>query len=396
MKKTKNLSSLLILFLFLSLYANLWGADPKKTTPDTTGQKITRVKVGDEGITIKTQEGTEVTEKPGEITLGKEGIKITTSDTEETTPTEIKIELPKHTTTIELNGGDLVKFGKDITVDEGEKVAGDVVAIGGSVRINGLVEGNAVSIGGNVLVSSTGIIEKDAVSVGGDVTSEPGAIIKGETVGLGFLPEKLIGFHTGPHFLVGVGFIFSLFKILFLFFLGILVLAVVPKNVQKVKDKITKNPWQSALIGFLGEILILPVFILLLITIIGIPVAIIILPLAILLGFLLGYTSISLLIGEKLKQNTNLKPQTPILTLVLGILTIEFISLFASFLRVFWGFFFPLSFILVILGVLITYIASTIGFGGAILTLLGTKPKDKPVVPVTPAPDNAPSPAQTG
>ncbi|MDP2960764.1 MAG: hypothetical protein Q8N71_05005 [candidate division Zixibacteria bacterium] len=389
MKRIKNLSVLLILLLFLSLYANLWGADPKKTTPDTTGQKITQIKIGDEGITIKTQEGKEVKEKPGEIILGKEGIKITTSDTKETTATQIKIELPKHTTVVELNGGDLVKFGKDITIEEGEKVTGDVVAIGGNVRVKGLVEGDVVSIGGNIFVSSTGIIEKDATSVGGNVIRDPGAIIKGETVGLSFLPLRFLGFRSGSYFNRGIGFLFSIFKILFLFFLGIVVLALVPKNVQKVKDKITKNPWQSVLIGFLGEILILPAFILLIITIIGIPVAILILPLAILLAMLLGYTSVSLIVGEKLKQNTNLKPQTQMLTLVLGILTVEFISLFASFLRIFWGFFSPFALIFAILGALITYVVLTIGFGGAILTLLGTRPKDKPI-PVTSVPDPTP------
>jgi hypothetical protein len=390
MKRVKNLSVLLILFLFLFLYTNLWGADLKKATPDTSGQKITQIKIGDEGITIKTQEGKEVKEKPGEIILGKEGIKITTSDTKETTATQIRIELPKHTTVVELNGGDLVKFGKDITIEEGEEITGDVVALGGDVRVNGLVEGDVVSIGGGIRVSSSGIIGKDAVSIGGEIVQEPGAIIKGNIQELGFLPGRLLGFHTGPHFLWSVSFIFSLFKILFLFFLGILVLALVPKNVQKVKDKITKNPWQSVLIGFLGEILILPAFILLLITIIGIPVAIIILPLAILLAFLLGYTSVSLLIGEKLKQSTNLQPQTQMLTLVLGILAVEFASLFASFLRIFWGFFSPFALIFAILGTLITYVALTIGFGGAILTLLGTRPKDKPIPPATPAPDTTP------
>ncbi len=390
MKRIKNLSSLLILFLFLSLYANLWGADPKKTTPDTTGQKITQIKVGDEGITIKTKEGKELTEKTGRVTLGKEGIKIETVEPKETTATEINIKLGGRTaTTIELNGGDLVKFGKDITIEESEKVTGDVVALGGDVRVNGLVEGDVVSIGGNIFVSSTGIIEKNATSVGGDVRRDPGSIIKGESVGLGFLPGKLLGFHTGSHFLWGVGFIFSLFKILFLFFLGIVVLALVPNNVQKVKDKITRNPWQSALIGFLGEIMILPAFILLIITIIGIPVAILVLPLAILLAMLIGYTSVSLIVGEKLRQNTNIKPQTQMMTLILGILTIEFVLLFARFLRIFWGFFSPFSLIFAIIGFLITYVAFTIGFGGAILTLLGTRPKDKPVT-ATPAPDTTP------
>jgi hypothetical protein len=132
--------------------------------------------------------------------------------------------------------------------------------------------------------------------------------------------------------------------------------------------------------------LILPAFILLVITIIGIPVALLILPLFILIAMILGYTSVSLIAGEKLKQNTNLKPQTQMLTLALGILAVEFMSLFASFLRIFCGLFSPLCVIFAILGFMITYVVFTIGFGGAILTLLGTRPKDK-TTPTTPTPE---------
>ena len=160
----------------------------------------------------------------------------------------------------------------------------------------------------------------------------------------------------------------------------------ISKNIEKIKDEVIHNPWKSTLIGFLGEILILPAFILLLITIIGIPVAILILPLFILIAMILGYASVSLIVGEKLKQNTNLKPQTQMLTLALGILAVEFMSLFASFLRIFCGLFSPLCLIFAILGFMITYVVFTIGFGGAILTLLGTRPKDK-AAPITPTPE---------
>ena len=386
MKTLIRLSALLILSFYLSLLSSAYPQTPdrKKVPQDTTGQKITEIKIGDQGITIKTQEGKEIKEKPGEVVVGKEGIKITTTEPKETTTTEIKIKLGgKTAAAVELNEGDIVKFGKDITVEEGEKVSGDIVAIGGDVHVMGTVEGDVVSIGGNIYVTSTGVIEKDATSVGGDVEKEPGAVIKGQTQGLSFLPGGFFGFHPITFWNRGIGFLFTLLMILFLFFLSIISLALVPRNVQKIKDEVSRNAWKSALIGFLGEILILPVFILLLITIIGIPVAILILPLFILIAMILGYTSVSLIVGEKLKQNTNLKPQTQMLTLALGILAVEFMSLFANFLRIFCGLFSPLCVIFAILGFMITYVVFTIGFGGAILTLLGTRPKDK-AAPITP------------
>lgn len=371
------------IFIIAVFSGNVLASDKKEVKADTTGQKITRIKVGDKGIIIKTEEGKELEEKPGEMILDEVGF-IISPEAKETTFTQIKIKTGEHATTIMLEQGDIVEFGKDITVDQGEKVTGDVVAIWGDVRINGIVEGSAVSIGGDVFLSSTAVIETDAVSVGGNVIREPGAIIKGQRVGLSFLPRHISRTMAGPYLFRGASFLLSFLTVLFIFFLGIVVLALVPKNVQKIKDKVTQNVWKSGLIGFLGEILILPAFILLLITIIGIPVALLILPLAVLLGLLLGYTGVSLLVGEKLKQNTNLKPQTQMMTLALGILAVEFFSLFSSFLKVFWGFFSPFALIFAIIGFLITYVVVTIGFGAAILSLLGTRPKDKPI-PAAPA-----------
>lgn len=394
MKTGSKLSAVLILSLFLLLifWTCLYAQAQKKTSPDTSGQKITEIKIGDQGITIKTQEGKEIQEKSGEVSAGKQGISITTTTPEDTTHTEIKITLPKHTTTVEVNGGDVVKFGKDITVDTGETVPGDVVCIGGNIYVKGTVQGSVVSIGGDVFVSSTGVVEKDATSIGGDVKKEPGAIVRGSTEGMAFVPTRFLLFRPGAFWSRGIGFLVTLLIILFLFFLSIISLALVPKNVRKIKDEVTRNAWKSALIGFLGEILILPAFILLIITIIGIPVAFLILPLFILVALILGYTSVSLIVGEKLKQNTNIKPQTQMLTLALGVLAVEFLILLASFLRIFCGFFSALCLIFVILGCMITYVVFTVGFGGALLTLLGTRPKDKPV-PVSSAPETAPSQA---
>src|SRR3954470_22301203 len=48
--------------------------------------------------------------------------------------------------------GDRVRIGGSVTVDEGEIVEGDVVAIGGSARISGEVHGDVVAVGGGVVL----------------------------------------------------------------------------------------------------------------------------------------------------------------------------------------------------------------------------------------------------
>jgi hypothetical protein len=165
------------------------------------------------------------------------------------------------------------------------------------------------------------------------------------------------------------------------------VISIVPKNVVKIKEKIRQDFLKSALVGFAGEILILPIFILLIVTIIGIPVAILVLPLLILAALILGYTGISYFIGEKLREGTSLKSDTPIMTLVIGILAVESVLLLARVVGLFGHLISPLSWILTFIGWTIWYVAITVGFGASILTRLGTRPREVKLaeVPINPS-----------
>jgi len=126
---------------------------------------------------------------------------------------------------------------------------------------------------------------------------------------------------------------------------------------------------------------------LLLITIIGIPVAILIEPIVVLVAFILGYTAVSLFIGEKLKQTTNIKPSTPLLTLFAGILAVELIPLVGRILGLAGGPIVTLTWILMVCYWVIIYVILTAGFGGVILSRFGTRPKPAPITP-TQAPTN--------
>jgi hypothetical protein len=376
--------------------------------------KAAEIRIDQEGVYIRTEEGKEL--KVGEKETGEgiivddERIKIGDLEIDLKGLTKLKvpeIEIPpiekaqegaKKVYTI---SHDVVKTGRDIVVEEYEAVDGDVVALGGDVTVKGTVTGNAIAVGGDVFVKSTGVIEGDAVSIGGEVERETGAVIKGERVGVNFLPKKFfrpspsVGIHPStflkfpPFFggFQGLALVARIIKIMLFLFLGIVVISIVPKSVTKVKDKIRQDFLKSALVGFAAEILILPVFILLIVTVIGIPVALLVEPLLILAALILGYTGVSYFVGEKLREGTNLKPDTPMMTLVIGILVMESVLLLARVVGIFGHFIFPLSWILTFIGWVIWYVAITVGFGACILTRLGTRPKEVKLVetPIKPS-----------
>jgi hypothetical protein len=354
--------------------------------------KAAEIRIDQEGIYIRTEEGKEleVGQKEAEegIIIDEEGIKIgdLKIDLEEQ---EGGLEIPpiEGTKKVYTINHDIVKTGRNIVVEEYEEVDGEVIAVGGDVTVKGTVTGNVIAVGGDVFVKSTGVIEGDAVSLGGKVEREGGAIIRGERVGVDFFPDRVVPRVLGlppttvirfpPFFggFSGLALFARIVKIILFLFIGIVVISIVPKNVTKVKDKISQDFLKSALVGFVAEILILPVFILLIVTIIGIPVALLVEPLFILVALILGYAGASYFIGEKLREGTSLKPETPIMTLVIGILALESVLLLARVVGIFGNFLFAFSWILTFVGWIVWYVAITVGFGASILTRLGTRPK---------------------
>jgi uncharacterized membrane protein len=397
------LSSMLIFFA----HAEVRRSKSQIDKPDTTEIKKEKlpseaeeIQISEDGIYIRTQEGKEIKIGTGEsetdISVEEDKIKIGKLEIDlKSLEDSLKKEIPKIKISpkIQVNAGgeDIVKFGKDVVVVEDETIDGDVVVIGGKIDVRGTVTGNAVAVGGDVSVASTGEIEGDAVSVGGEVKKEPGAVVRGQKATVSFGPKGLFKF---PHFMFppfmggfyGFALFARIFKIIFFLFLGIVVISIAPKNVAKVKDKIRQDFLKSALVGFAAEILILPIFLILIVTIIGIPVALLIEPLLVLAALILGYTATSYFVGEKLKQSTNLKPETPLMTLVIGILAVEAVLLLARIVGIFGHPFSALSWILTFFGWAIWYLVMTVGFGAAILTRLGTRPKE---VSLATAPTNA-------
>jgi cytoskeletal protein CcmA (bactofilin family) len=109
-------------------------------------------------------------------------------------------ELEDLETQIEEDEGDLVKFGKDIHIAEGEMVDGDVVAIGGDITVDGHVTGDVVTTAGDIYISSTAHVEGDVTATFGKVTVEPGAETDGDVAEV-----SMGGVKTIPQFKAGTG-----------------------------------------------------------------------------------------------------------------------------------------------------------------------------------------------
>ncbi len=91
--------------------------------------------------------------------------------------------------------GDRVQVGHSIVVEEGEEIGnvvcigcsihimgtcGDVVAVGGSIIIDGTVKGDAVAVGGGIHLDENASISGDVVTVGGGLLRHPNAVVKGD------------------------------------------------------------------------------------------------------------------------------------------------------------------------------------------------------------------------
>jgi len=177
--------------------------------------------------------------------------------------------------------GEIVRMGSDITVDEDQEVQGDVVAIGGDVRVEGRVTGSVTAMGGDVNLGSNARVDGDVVCMGGTLREEPGATVGGQRV---TAAPKMPG---GKLFLpmlaaVGTGFEVAsqLMKLLLWVGLAWLIVKLAPGRTQEALDTIRREAGMSFVIGLAVWALIIPsvialalVIALLCITIIGIPLA---------------------------------------------------------------------------------------------------------------------------
>ncbi|MFA5172846.1 MAG: hypothetical protein WC435_00380 [Candidatus Paceibacterota bacterium] len=188
-------------------------------------------------------------------------------------------------------GGELIVIGGSVNVSSGTSVAGDLVSAGGLVAVNGNIGGNAKIAGGvininghikgNVVVKADekitigenavidGNLEYSASSAE-SLKIEEGAVISGKTTFTEIALPKVDAQKAKSFFFAFIG-IFTIYKLLAFIISALILFLLFKEFSNSVSKNATQNPLRLIGKGFVALIVIPAAFILLFITVLGIP-----------------------------------------------------------------------------------------------------------------------------
>ncbi len=252
-------------------------------------------------------------------------------------------------------------FGNSLTVGVHETVD-EAVSVTGDVYVYGVVEKDAVSVGGDVIVEAGGEVGKNVVSIGGDVIIRSGATVKGDLKSIGgevkvdpganvkgdfmrrpgrkpfrrhpighvgdIVPGIFKGLIFGPFTGIfgAMGFMFGfailLLKLLFSFAVAAVITYLFPNKVSSMALYLRDDFPKAMLLGVVVLILTPVTGILLLVTIIGIPLV----PLfivAMYLIYLVGSVGVALWVGRIVPEAEG---RTMMVNVLLGVLAIGIVK----------------------------------------------------------------------
>lgn len=301
-----------------------------------------------------------------------------------------------------------VRIGGSITVARDETVTNDVVCIGGSADVQGRVEGNVVVIGGTATLGPEADVSGDVSVVGGTLNRDPAAHIGGRLneVGIEGLEglRSLHGLRYGPIGLLalspmrhGIALVGTTMRLAIVCLLACIVVLLGGRYVERVGARAAAEPIKAGAVGLLAELLFFPLLVIsavvLIVTIIGIPLLVLI-PVALLAAAILalvGFTSVAWTIGRAISTRVGWNVENVYLVAVVGVVTVIGPVLLARVTGLAGPLLFPITGMLLALGLLFEYCVWTIGIGALVLARFD-RPRSAtpaPTTPTTPAPNAA-------
>ena len=289
----------------------------------------------------------------------------------------------------------------DIRINVDEYVTRSITARG-KVIVHGLVEGDVISQEA-IIVSPTGMIDGDAVAPrirvrnGGIITGAEGEADIPTLPGLPDLDDDGLGVIIN----LGAVAVFAAILIGFLI-VAFVAISVKPVVVSRISLVIEKSPLRATVTGFLVCLLLPLAIVLLIISIVGIPIALLS-PLIIPVGILLGLVSFAQVNGKLALRAYGEENSPQLRQIVVGasmlmgvwMIAVMLIDSSSEFLEG-WGIFFLVA------SILYSIPAVFSGIGGVFLTRFGRREYSPPgpevyteVAPPPPTPPPIPSPPET-
>jgi len=304
----------------------------------------------------------------------------------------------------ELNG-DIAVFGGNITVEEEAVIDGDVLLAGGNFQLDGDVTGNIVVAGGNITVSGTvdgdvvvfggqvqltetALVDGDIATIGGQLQRDEGAQVNGNITNnqpfveapevpgvpevpavpdVPYSPETYYSYNPlweGGNVLFRAVAVAAIAMLLSLFF---------QTQFERVGSTITAQPVAAGSFGLLTMVVAPLAILIMVITIILIPVAAVV-ALLLPLAWLFGVIALGQEVGDRFTRAIN-QTWAPVLSTGFGTLLLMILSGFIGMVPC--------------IGWTVPFILALMGIGGVMMTWFGTRPAPGSIV----APTHIPPPA---
>lgn len=283
---------------------------------------------------------------------------------------------------MERRNGDRVRIGGSVRVRAGEVIDGDVVAVGGSVDVDGEVHGDVVAVGGSVTLGPDANVERNVVVVGGALQRDPGAQIggKAQEVALpGFRLEQWswrnnpVGSWWRSTLGSAFAFVATLARIAVLCLLVALVVLFGREYMERAGGLAASSTLKAGAVGVLAQIFFLPVLIITIVvmvmTVIGIPL-LLLLPFALLalaVAGLIGFAGVAHSLGRLVARQLGWMDRSPYVLAVMGVVLVMSPVLLSRLASLGGGLLRPLSLTLAVAGFVLEYLVWTVGLGAVAL-----------------------------
>ena len=257
--------------------------------------------------------------------------------------------------TVSADSSNIVKIGSDVTIEEGMKVR-NVLAIGGQITVDGVVDNHIVAIGGSVVLTGKAVVGGSVFCIGGIIVKGRGAEVHGNLTEINAEDMSAAIANALSEEWEGWSWIFAIISISI--FLGVLLLTIltvflIPKPIRLISSAIKEKPFKVSVWGIAGLVLIVPLAVLLAISVVGI----VLIPLEmtiVLCAVLIGFIAMSQLVGRKLFTVLKRHDQSMMRETIWGLIILWLIG---------W---------IPYVGWIVKMCAIVLGLGGVLLTRFGT------------------------
>jgi hypothetical protein len=244
------------------------------------------------------------------------------------------------------HGEDRVVTGGHVTIEKSD-VVGDVTVLGGSLDVEGEVQGDLAVFGGNVRIHDGAQVHGDAAVVGGALNVDDGATVDGDVSVVGGSLKRGDNAHIGgearddkgkinvnvnvddndedtaedahqakaswfSHVMSETGS--AITRSAFLFIFGAIFLALGTARMETLKTEIAARPMKNFALGVMGGVASVVGFVLLCVTIIGIPVALV----SLLVGAVAVYAGVTAVLTTAGQAVMGHKTKNPYVHLAVG------------------------------------------------------------------------------